>query len=179
MTYKIGVIGSAGGRDLEHCVEQAREVGRIIAEKGSIVCTGACPGLPNEALLAAQENGGMTIGFSPAGSEAEHVNNFHFPLDAEIMIYTGFGLKGRNVINIRSCDAVIAVAGRIGTLNELTIAYDERKVIGLVNRTHGISEFQRIFTESEKKGGHVIADLSAGYVTTEVIKYLDILALSP
>jgi predicted Rossmann-fold nucleotide-binding protein len=50
------------------------------------------------------------------------------------------GLMGREVENIRSCDVVIFAGGRFGTLGEFSIAYDEAKVIGVLEGTGGISE---------------------------------------
>ena len=61
---KIGVYGSATGKVSDEQREKAREIGRQIAKKGHIVITGACPGLPYEAVLGANEEGGECIGFS-------------------------------------------------------------------------------------------------------------------
>jgi uncharacterized protein (TIGR00725 family) len=62
-------------------------------------------------------------------------------LDAcSAIIYTGFGLKGRNVVLVRSCDVVLFIAGSIGSLNEFTIAYDEGKVIGCLTGTGGVAD---------------------------------------
>jgi len=41
---------------------------------------------------------------------------------------------------VRSCDAVVMVGGRIGTLNELTIAIEERKPIGVLLGSGGMTE---------------------------------------
>jgi hypothetical protein len=90
---------------------------------------------------AAKRNGALTIGISPASSRDEHVERYRLPEDgAEIIIYTGFGLKGRNVVNIRSGDIVIIFGGATGTLNEFTIAYDEGKVIGVLRGSGGIAD---------------------------------------
>jgi uncharacterized protein (TIGR00725 family) len=63
------------------------------------------------------------------------------PTDAcDVLVYTGFGLKGRNVVLVRSCDVVIFVAGAMGSLNEFTIAYDEGKVIGCLRGTGGVAD---------------------------------------
>ena len=59
------------------------------------------------------------------------------------MIYTGFGLKGRNVINIRSSDVVVIFGGGMGAFNEFTIAYDEGKVIGILEGSGGIADHLR------------------------------------
>ena len=39
---------------------------------------------------------------------------------------------GREITNIRSCDIVVIVGGRIGTLGEFAIAYDEGRLIGIL-----------------------------------------------
>ena len=93
---------------------------------------------------AARRHGGLTVGISPALSQTEHVEKYNYPTDAvDVMIYTGFALKGRNVINVRSADIVIIISGGMGTLNELTIAYDEGKVIGVLEDTGGIADHLR------------------------------------
>ena len=84
--------------------------------------------------MGAKEVGGITVGVSPAINLKEHINNYNYPYHPDIfdsLIFTGSGYKGRNVTLVRSCDAVISVMGMIGTLNELTIASDEKKIIGL------------------------------------------------
>ncbi len=63
------------------------------------------------------------------------------PSDAcTAIIYTGFGLKGRNVVLVRSCDVVLFIAGSMGSLNEFSIAYDEGKVIGCLTGTGGVAD---------------------------------------
>ena len=63
------------------------------------------------------------------------------PVDAcDALIYTGFGLKGRNVVLVRSCDIVLFVSGAMGSLNEFTIAHDEGKVIGCLTGTGGVAD---------------------------------------
>ena len=41
---------------------------------------------------------------------------------------------------VRSCDVVLFVAGAMGSLNEFTIAHDERKVIGCLTGTGGVAD---------------------------------------
>ena len=60
-----------------------------------------------------------------------------------MIVYTGFGYKGRNVINIRSSDIVLFFGGATGTLNEFTIAYDEGKIIGVLEGSGGIADHVR------------------------------------
>jgi len=139
---KIGVMGSASGPQIENPVarEKARQLGREIAKRGWIFINGACPGLPNEALMGAKEMNGFTVGISPAFSEYEHVNEYQSPHAHDMIIYTGMGFMERDIINIRSADAVVIIGGGIGSLNEFTIAYDEGRPIGILTGTGGISD---------------------------------------
>ncbi len=138
---KIGVMGSASGPQVEDPVarEKSREVGREIGKRGYIFINGACPGLPNDALLGAKECHGFTVGISPAFSEYEHVNGYLSPHAHDMLIYTGMGFMERDIINIRSSDGIIIVGGGIGTLNEFTIAYDEGRPVGILTNSGGIS----------------------------------------
>jgi uncharacterized protein (TIGR00725 family) len=66
-------------------------------------------------------------------------------------VYTGFGYKGRNVINVRSSDIVIIFGGATGTLNEFTIAYDEGKVIGVLEESGGVADHTKEIIDFCKK----------------------------
>jgi len=79
--FKIGVFGSAAGKEVDEKLRiSARLIGQQIAEAHCILVTGACPGLPHEAALGADDVGGLVLGFSPAMNLADHINNFHFPV---------------------------------------------------------------------------------------------------
>ncbi len=138
---KIGVMGSASGpQTMDPAVRaQARVLGMEIAKRGHIFINGACPGLPNDALLGCKEAKGFSVGVSPAFSEYQHVNEYMSPHDHDMIIYTGMGFMERDIINIRSADGVIIIGGGVGTLNELTIAYDEGRPTGILTNTGGIS----------------------------------------
>lgn len=155
MKLKIGVMGSATGKLTVKHRRIAYLLGRAIAENGCITVTGACPGLPLEAAKGASEAGGLVIGISPGLSEWEHVHKYRSPLDHhDVLIYTGSGLMGREVVNIRSSDIVIIIGGRSGTLGEFSIAYDEGKLIGVMLGTDGItSEIKTIVSIVKKNTG--------------------------
>ena len=121
--------------------QRANELGCVIAERDCILVTGATTGFPDIVSRAARRHGCFTIGISPAASREEHVSRYLLPDDGvDLIIYTGFGLKGRNVINVRSSDVVIIFGGGLGTLNEFTIAYDEGKVVGVLQGTGGVAD---------------------------------------
>ncbi|MDX6446375.1 MAG: hypothetical protein QOH71_3449 [Blastocatellia bacterium] len=141
MKIKIGVMGSAEAVTAPALRETALALGRAIANREAALLTGATTGLIYEIGKAATDAGALHVGISPASDAGEHVERFHLPLDAcSIIIYTGFGLKGRNVVLVRSCDVVLFVAGSIGSLNEFTIAFDEGKVIGCLSGTGGVAD---------------------------------------
>jgi len=149
---KVGVMGSAGGAMDDTIVERCREMGRAIAEEGCAILTGGCPGLPHAAVLGCKERGGITIGVSPALSIQEHVTHYKSPTDnIDVMIFTGAGLMGREIIGVRSCDIVIIVGGRSGTLGEFAIAYDEGRMIGVLTGTDGVADHIPEILEVVKK----------------------------
>jgi len=149
------VMGSAKAPAGEHAAvlkSLANRLGNTVAQHGCVLVTGATTGLPDLTSRAARSAGAMTIGISPAQSRDEHVSRYALPDDgAEVIIYTGFGLKGRNVINIRACDIVIIVGGGIGTLNEFTIAFDEGMVIGVLEGTGGIADRVREIAQMSER----------------------------
>jgi uncharacterized protein (TIGR00725 family) len=122
-------------------VEKAERLARAIAAKDIVLFTGATTGIVYVVGKTAHDAGSLHIGISPASNEREHLEQYKLPLDAcDALIYTGFGLKGRNVVLVRSCDIVLFVAGAMGSLNEFTIAHDEGKVIGCLTGTGGVAD---------------------------------------
>lgn len=153
MKVKIGIMGSAEGVGTTAIQERAISLGQAIAAHDLILLSGATTGVIHLVGKGARDAGAFHIGISPAENECEHVDRFQLPTDAcDAIVYTGFGLKGRNVVLVRSCDVVVFVAGSIGSLNEFTIAYDEGKIIGCLTGTGGVAdEIKRIAEIFPKK----------------------------
>jgi uncharacterized protein (TIGR00725 family) len=150
---RIGVMGSAGGEFAPALQKLCRRLGRAIAERGCCLLTGACPGLPQEVVLGTQEIGGHVIGISPGASLKEHVETYDSPYqEYDFLIFTGLGLMGRELVNIRSSDIVVVVGGRSGTLGEFAIAYEEGKLIGVLTGTGGITAALPAMEASFRKG---------------------------
>lgn len=154
MRLTVGVMGSASGEFTSAARELSYALGRTVAERGFTLITGACPGLPYECARGARSQGGLSVGISPALSLDEHVHKYLSPSDVfDVLIYTGSGLMGREVTNIRSSDMVVIVGGRSGTLGEFAIAYDEGKLIGVLEGTGGITghlpEIVRSFADKD------------------------------
>ena len=138
---QIGVMGSSGGDFVPGAEDKAYQLGREIARSGAALLTGACPGLPHMAVRGCRDEDGMVVGISPALSLNEHVHRYHSPTEGfDVLMFTGSGLMGREIEAIRSCDIVVLVGGRSGTLGEFAIAYDEGRIIGVLRGTGGIAD---------------------------------------
>lgn len=158
MRLAIGVMGSAAADHDPATLGKLVGLGRAIAESGSALITGGCPGLPQAAVQGAKGAGGLVVGISPALSAYEHVQRYGSPLDGyDLMVYTGSGLMGREVENIHSSDMVVIAGGRSGTLGEFAIAYDEGRLIGILSGTGGIADaVDKLVRISNKETGAVI-----------------------
>lgn len=160
--YKLCVSGAA---ETGHCgldaYDKAKELGQEIVRQNGIIITGATTGFPAWSTMGAKEEGGLSIGFSPASTEKEHAETYRLPLDyMDLIVYTGFGYSGRNLILTRSSDAIFIGCGRIGTINEFTIAYEDQKPIGILKGSWETDE--------------VIADIMAkGYRVNENVLFDD------
>ncbi len=147
---KIAVYGSASGDIPQDFREKARELGRAIAKRGHVLITGACPGLPYDAVEGANEHRGIVWGFSPARDLEEHVKRFKFPTAGFTEIkylpkdfqYAGdmqACYKTRNVWSVAECDAAVFISGSKGSNTEFANAYAMGRVIGVLSGTGGIT----------------------------------------
>lgn len=154
---KIGISGAAEDVCAPDAAKKAEEIGYLLAKKGIVVVTGDTTGIPDFAARGAKKAGGYTVGISPAASYREHIKKYRLPYrNTDFAIYTGFGYSGRNMLFIRSTDAVIFICGRIGTLNEFTIAFEDKKPIGVLTETGGVSEEIDHLLEVSKRGRNKI-----------------------
>lgn len=144
----------SGAAETGHCgegaLEKAKDLGREVVRQGAVLITGATTGFPLWAAMGAKEEGGLSIGISPASSEREHSEVYELPLDyLDLIIYTGFGFSGRNLLLTRASDAVFVGCGRVGTINEFTVAFEDKKPIGVLE---GEWETDTIFRDIMEKG---------------------------
>ena len=170
----FGVMGSASGVLEPRVVEEVRRLGAAIAYAGCTLVTGACPGLPMVAVEGAKQAGGLVIGISPALSETEHVVRFAAPVDGfDFIVYTGSGLMGREVVNIRSSDIVVIAGGRSGTLGEFAIAYDEGRLVGVLTSSGGVADMVKelIMRMEKDTGAHVLYDDDPEQLVRRLIDY--------
>ena len=176
LKYKICISGAA---ETDHCspqtLEKTMELGRLIAERGLILVTGATTGTPYWAAKGAKEAGGIVIGLSPAVSKIAHIKTYHLPVDYhDLIIYTGFDYSGRNLLLTRSADAVITVCGRMGTLNEFTIAFEDQKPQGVLTHTGGTADsLQEIVSRAHRGPGKIVFESDPAKLLDGVIALIE------
>jgi uncharacterized protein (TIGR00725 family) len=180
MKIKVGIMGSAGDVSPSSAkaslAEKATALARAIAERELFLLTGATTGLVYVVGKAAHDAGVFHLGISPAADSEEHEEGYKLPLDAcDLIVYTGFGLKGRNVVLVRSCDVVLFIAGAMGSLNEFTIAHDEGKIIGCLTNTGGVADEAGYLLQkfSKETGARVFRDDDPGKLLDACLKAMN------
>ncbi len=152
---KIGVIGRSQ-RDGEVLpalmLRLAEEVGRHVAGHGAVLVNGGMGGVMEHSAKGAQLAGGLTVGFLP-GSDARAANPY-----MDLVFATGMGTL-RNVLTARCCDSIIMIGGGVGSLNEVTIAYDSGVPVVVLEGTTGWSDRLRatLYDEQFLDERHVVA----------------------
>lgn len=132
MRTLISVCGSDGDDHnlAPFALETAEQVGRMIAQQQGVLICGGRGGVMNAACKGAHEAQGLTLGILPESKD--EANAF-----IDIAIPTGMGHK-RNFLVVSAGDAVIAIGGRWGTLNEISFAMIFHKPLILIRGTGGV-----------------------------------------
>ncbi len=173
---KIGVSGAA---ETGHCglnaLEMAKDLGRQVIKQGGILITGATTGFPLWAAMGAKEEHGISIGLSPASSEQDHVEGYRLPVDyMDLIIYTGFGFPGRDLLFTRSCDAILIGCGRIGTIHEFTIAFEDGKPIGILEGPWTMADqIKDMVAKSNRPANNVIYDSDPQRLVNRIIEMVE------
>lgn len=173
--FKIAVSGAADGEVVEQAKDLALKVGHEIAVQNCILLTGATTGIPQYAAVGASKAKGVVIGFSPATSRKEHLNKYHLPVDHhDIIFYSSFGYAHRNSLLTTMSDAVIVISGRIGTLNEFTTTFEEKKIIGVLLGSGGIAdEIPNIIEVANRGKGRIIYDTDPTRLVERVVAEIE------
>ena len=108
---QVAVCGPSSCTDDE--AKAAFEVGRQLARRGATVLCGGRGGVMAAVAAGARSLEGLVVGILP-GPTSDTAN-------LSVVIETGMG-EARNVVLVRSADAVIVIGGSPGTLSELAFA---------------------------------------------------------
>lgn len=176
LKIKIGVCGAAEtGTCGIHAYDIAKELGREIIRQGGVLVTGATTGFPFWSAMGAKEESGVSIGISPAANEKEHVDVYRLPLDyMDLIIYTGFGFPGRDLLFTRSCDAVILGCGRIGTIHEFAIAFEDGKPVGVLEGEWSTDEtIKTIIERANRPNDNIVFDKDIKSLVKKIIEMVE------
>ena len=169
-------ISVSGAAEIAHCgpsvIPVAKELGREIARQGAQIITGATSGFPLYAAEGAKEVGGVSFGLSPAASKKEHLEVYRLPLKAmDAVIYTGFGFPGRDLMLVRSSDAIVIGCGRIGTIHEFTVAWEANMPLGILEGEWATDEVIRtIIKNSNRDNPNVIFEKDPKVLVSKLIE---------
>lgn len=132
---KILIVGSWKKEDCAICEKEAEQVGKILAERGHILISGAGTGMSEIVVSSYKQNKGKKyIAYLPSRKEMEKVGEKIGPKPDEI-IETNVDYPERNIIMVKSCDAVIALHGGLGTLTEIIhAAKDYNKKVSVIDK---------------------------------------------
>jgi uncharacterized protein (TIGR00725 family) len=173
------VSGAASGDTVQTSHQLAYELGKAISEQGKTLLTGATVGLPHYAamgVVSVPAPRGLSIGFSPAASFREHVATYRLPTkEFDYINFTGMEYVGRDVHLVRSCDGIITVGGRMGSLHELSTALESRKVCGVLLGSGGLADYIPMLLEHIEAPGakDIIYDTDPVRLVQKVIEALD------
>jgi hypothetical protein len=162
--YGVVKICVSGAAETGHCgldaFDKAKEVGREIAKQGAIITTGATTGFPMYSAMGAKDECGFSIGFSPASTEREHVETYKLPLEyMDVVVYTGFGYSGRDLLLVRSSDAIVVGCGRVGTINEFAVAFEDHRPIGIIEGSWETDEIlKHIIDAAHRPNPNIVYD---------------------
>jgi uncharacterized protein (TIGR00725 family) len=116
----VAVIG-AGDAD-PAVLDDAREVGRLLAAAGFVVVTGGLGGVMEAASEGARSAGGLVVGLVPGADPAQA--NPH----VDVVVATGLG-DARNALIANTAEGFVAVSGSYGTLSEIAFALKRGKPV--------------------------------------------------
>ena len=116
----IGIIGSGDSQKSHDSL--AEEVGRLLGDHGAVLVCGGLSGIMEAASRGCENAGGVTIGILPGSDKLDANPHIAFPIP------TGMGIA-RNVLVVRTSDAVIAMTGGPGTMSEIALALNIGKPV--------------------------------------------------
>jgi len=146
----ITVFGGAQPKEGSDAYEEARELGKLLAEHGHTVLTGGYMGTMEAVSRGASETGGHVIGVTCEDIEAWRNTSANQWVKEERKKKS---LLERLQALIEGCDAAIALSGGAGTLTEISLMWNLMIVESLPPRPLILigrgwqSTFDQFFTE--------------------------------
>jgi uncharacterized protein (TIGR00725 family) len=128
-----GVVSVIGASEIDKDTEKKTiEIGRLLAKNKFIVSCGGLSGVMEAVCKGAKEEGGLTIGIIPF-KEKSAANKY-----IDIAIPVPFS-QARNIVVVLSGDIIVAIAGKAGTLSEISFSWIYGKPIVALTSVEGWS----------------------------------------
>src|SRR2546425_10113087 len=117
----IGVIGGGSTASPEG-LALAEEVGFLIARADAVLICGGLNGVMEASAKGAKRGGGLTVGGLPTGNKADANSHIDLPIATAMS-------TARNLIIVRTADAIVAVNGSYGTLSVMGLSFELGKTV--------------------------------------------------
>lgn len=135
----------------EYYYSSAYETGKLLSQAGFIVVTGGGPGLMNQVMKGAYENGGKTIGICLVNPQI-----LHSAYVSQKLMYKNLNKRQEKLLSI--ADGFISLPGGVGTFYEIFAVLalkrkgelDKHKPMLLVDRYY--DEFEVLMDKMHKEG---------------------------
>lgn len=128
-----GVVSVIGASEIDkETEEKAIEIGKLLAKNKFIVSCGGLSGVMEAVCKGAKEEGGLTMGIIPFKEKSE-ANQY-----VDIAIPVPFS-QARNIVVVLTGDIVVAIAGKAGTLSEISLSWIYGKPIVALTGVEGWS----------------------------------------
>lgn len=154
-------------------LQKAQELGAILASHDCITIVPAATGFPYWVAKGAHTQNGNVLSFSPASNEQEHVEVYNLPTKySDVIIYSGFGYAGSDLLISRTADAVIFGYGGVETIHEFWVAFQEEKPIGILRGAWSTDEVLHDLLKSNPEFDHdrIIFDDDPKRLVEQLIK---------
>jgi uncharacterized protein (TIGR00725 family) len=172
-------ISVSGARDSDYCglesLQLGQKIGETLARHGCMVTCGAVTGFPLWVAKGVSRSNGSIIAFSPAVDYHEHITTYRLPDPQEyfdLVVYTGFGFSGSDLLMTRSSDAVIFGCGRTGTVHDFSLAFAEGKIIGVLEGDWQTDDLIREILKADVTRSHdsIIFDSDPVRLVDQIVK---------
>jgi predicted Rossmann-fold nucleotide-binding protein len=153
--HTVGIISSAVHFENETKMQELELISTKLAENNVNISTGAAIGIPHLIGKKAKSIGSKLIGFSPSADMLTHskIEDNAPADDFDLINFYKEGFTARSLDFVKTADAIIMIAGRMGTLSEFTIAFEEGVPIYILQGYGGISDKIDLIIDFARKDG--------------------------
>jgi len=169
----IGICGESGDNVCGvEAYDNAKILGNEIAKNKAILITSATEGFSLWSSIGAKEENGFVVSISPAANKKEHEEVYRLSDEyTDLMIFSGFGFPGRDLLFIRSCDAIVIGCGQRDLIYQFSLAMHSNKPIGVLEGDwYACNAIKIIMSETDKNNNNVIFEKDPKILVDKLIE---------